>query len=51
MNVFSNMSYSLIFSSQSFKLELILNSVELYSLTVLKSTTLGASSHTELLVK
>ena len=37
MNAFSNMSYSVIFYLQSFNLELILNNVELYSLTVLKS--------------
>ena len=46
-----NMSSFMIFSPQSFNLELILNSVELYSLTILNFTTSGAYNNTELLVK
>ena len=49
VNVFSNMSSSVTFSPHNFNCEVILSSVELYSLHFWNLATLGASNHNELL--
>ena len=49
VNAFSSISSSVTFSLHNFNWKLILNNVELYSLTILKLATLSASSHIKLL--